>query len=212
MTKERIIFLNGSSSAGKSTLAATLQKRLAEPYRYMSLDNYLQQFGKMVSEYQKLGQSILPSKPTLNYPPKFSPPSGLGGLPFLQLVPRFHQAVAAAANAGNRVIVDHVLQHEEWLKECLTLFEGLEVVFVGLYCPLEELERRELRRGDREPGLAKFQHQRVHAHGVYDIELDTSALTPEKCASIIVQYINSGNSPTAFEKLRQNLRNGNDDE
>ena len=178
----------------------------------MSLDDYLQQFGKMVSEYQKLGQSILPSKPTLNYPPKFSPPSGLEGFAFLRLVPKFHQSVAAAANAGHRVIVDHVLAHEVWLKECLTLFEGLEVIFVGLYCPLEELERRERRRGDREIGLAKFQHQIVHAHGVYDIELDTSALTSEECASIIVQYINSDNSPTAFEQLRQNLRNGNEGE
>ena len=212
MTKGRIIFLNGSSSAGKSTLAATLQKRLDEPYSCMSLDDYLQQFGKMVSEYQKLGQSILPSKPTLNYPPKFSPPPGLEGLASLLLVPKFHQSVAAAVNAGHRVIVDHVLAHEAWLKECLTLFEGLEVIFVGLYCPLEELERRERRRGDREIGLAKFQHQRVHAHGVYDIELDTSALTPEACASTIVQYINSGNSPTAFEQLRQNLRNGNEGE
>src|SRR5688572_15798507 len=170
MTKGRIIFLNGSSSAGKSTLAATLQKRLDEPYRYMSLDDYLQQFGKMVSEYQKLGQATLPARPALNYPPKFSPPPGLEDLASLRLVPKFHQSVAAAANASHRVIVDHVLEHEVWLKECLTLFEGLEVIFVGVYCPLEELERREKRRGGREIGLARFQHQIVHAHGVYDIE------------------------------------------
>ncbi len=212
MAKGRIIFLNGSSSAGKSTLAATLQETLDEPYRYMSLDNYLKQFGKMVSEYQKLGQPSLPPRSALNHPPKFAPPSGLGGIPFQSLVPKFHQAVAATANSGNRVIVDHVLQHEVWLEECLTLFEGLEVIFVGLYCPLEELERRERRRGDREIGSAKFQHQIVHAHGVYDIELDTSALSPEKCASIIVEYVNSGISPTAFEQLRQSLQNGDEGE
>jgi len=130
---------------------------------------------------------------------------GLGGLTILQLVPKFHQSVAVAANSGKRVIVDHVLEQKVWLKECLTLFEGLEVIFVGLYCSLEELERREIRRGDRETGLARFQYQRVHTHGIYDIELDTSTMTAETCTSIIVKYINAGNAPTAFEQLRQNL-------
>ena len=124
-----------------------------------------------------------------------------------QQISRFHHAVAAKANLGNRVIVDHVLAQSAWLEECVTLFDGLEVIFVGVHCPLEELERREINRGDRQIGLTRYQYRQVHAHGIYDIELDTSNLTPEECASIIVEYVNSGSSPTAFEQLRQNLEN-----
>ena len=37
---------------------------------------------------------------------------------------------------------------------------------------LAELERREAER-DREPGTARYQYERVHAHGLYDVEVDT---------------------------------------
>src|SRR5690606_4329425 len=89
----------------------------------------------------------------------------------------FHRAVAALAEAGNRVIVDHVLQEEGWLEECVERWAGLDVLFVGVRCPVEVAERREAERGDREAGTARYQHDRVHAHGVYDVEVDTSALT-----------------------------------
>ena len=204
MIKGQIIFLNGTSSSGKSTLAATLQKTLDQPYHYMSLDRYVHQSEKLFSGYQKLDQAAAASSPVINHPKLLSSPEP-SGLFFISVVPRFHQAIAAVANSGKRVIVDHVLDQKVWLKECATLLKGFEVIFVGLHCPLEELERREISRGDRTRGLARNQYQRVHAHSIYDIELDTSALTPDACAAIVVEYINSDRSPTAFKQLMQNF-------
>jgi chloramphenicol 3-O-phosphotransferase len=40
MASGRIIFLNGSSSAGKTTLASTLQQLLDEPYQHIALDQF----------------------------------------------------------------------------------------------------------------------------------------------------------------------------
>jgi len=89
------------------------------------------------------------------------------------------------------------------LKECLELFEGFEVVFIGIKCPLDELERREALRGDRAQGLARWQYERVHAHNAYDIEVDTSVFTPEECAGTIIEYLNTEKVPKAFELLRK---------
>jgi chloramphenicol 3-O phosphotransferase len=135
MAKGQIIFLNGASSSGKSTLAITLQKALDKPYLYMSIDYHLYRFTKFISEYQRIGQSKFPAVSTVNQPQEFLiSRRGLGSLLFQQ-IPQFHHAVAAKANSGERVIVDHVLEQGVWLEECEALFDGLEVIFVGVHCP-----------------------------------------------------------------------------
>ena len=42
MTTGKVIFLNGSSSAGKTTLAIMLQQLLPEPYQHVALDGDLE--------------------------------------------------------------------------------------------------------------------------------------------------------------------------
>ena len=46
---------------------------------------------------------------------------------------------------------------------------------------------------------------RIHAHGIYDFEVDTSLLSPEACALAIQQAI-SGRAPTALRRLRDRRR------
>ncbi|WP_281410999.1 hypothetical protein [Mesorhizobium sp. NZP2077] len=53
--------------------------------------------------------------------------------------------------------------------------------------PLEVLEVREAQRADRLPGLARWQYDRVHKGTRYDLEVDTSRLTPLECAQRIQQ-------------------------
>jgi len=70
----------------------------------------------------------------------------------------FHTAAAAMTRAGNLVIVDDVLEdNPPWVENLLELFDGLEVVLIGVHCPLEELERRERERKDRKEGMARLQ-------------------------------------------------------
>jgi chloramphenicol 3-O phosphotransferase len=114
----------------------------------------------------------------------------------------FHRAVAGMAAAGNTVVVDHVLSEPWRLSDCLALFPAADVVLVGVHCPLPELERRERERGDRPPGLAARQIGPVHAHGLYDIEVDTSITTPQDCAERIKAFLPGRPMPTAFEQLK----------
>ena len=116
------------------------------------------------------------------------------------MISGFHGAIAALVTAGNNVIVDHMLQEAAWGRECAALLAPFRAILVGVHCPLVELERREAARTDRSIGLAKFQWARVHAHQLYDLEVDTSTQRPEECAGHISTYLRAGQVPTAFRR------------
>jgi chloramphenicol 3-O phosphotransferase len=176
-----IIFLNGASSSGKSSIAKALQAVLEEPCIHLCIDDYLAAFQKGLWDKQEIVQRAWPN-----------------------IITGFHAAAAAIARAGSWVIMDDVLEEDPpWIEHCLELFEGLEVIFVGVHCPLEELEHREKERGNRKAGMARLQFEQVHAQAIYDIEVDTSVLSPEECVVRIVDYLDAGRRPTALEQLRE---------
>ena len=188
MTRDKgsgsILFLNGASSSGKSSIAKALQEILKEPCIHLCIDDYLGAFQKGLWDKQEIVQPAWPN-----------------------IIRGFHAAAAAIARAGNVVIVDDVLEKEPpWVENLLQLFDGLEVVFIGVHCPLEELERRESERGNRRAGMARLQFGQVHARAIYDVKVDTSVLSPEECAAIIVDYVNSGCYPMALEQLSERAR------
>jgi chloramphenicol 3-O phosphotransferase len=181
-TGGRVVFLNGASSSGKSSIAAALLERLDRPYFHMPVDG--------INAMRADGWAVR-----------------LGEEEFTKVLERtvlgFHRAVAGMAAAGNHIVVDHVLREPEWLADCLRVFDGIEVVFVGVHCPLPELRRREHARGDRATGRAEYHFSRVHAHREYDIECDTGRDTAAQCADQIVDHLRSGEPPRAFDRLRR---------
>jgi len=178
----RIIFLNGTSSSGKSSIASELLSVLETPYFSMAVDTF-----NALRARERTGELT---------------PAGLTeALRRTRL--GFHRAVAGMAAGGNDLVVDHVLSEGWRLTDCLRVLDGFEVVFVGVRCPLPELVRRERARGDRDAGLAALQFDQVHAHGIYDLEVDTSVHTARECAEQIKYYL--GNQPTAFDRLRELL-------
>ncbi|MDX8148347.1 AAA family ATPase [Lentzea sp. BCCO 10_0061] len=176
-----IIFLNGTSSSGKSSIAAELLKVLDTPYFHLAVDA----FGAMRAVERTLE---------------------LDGPAVTEVLRRtragFHRAVAGMAQAGNDLVVDHVLSEPWRLQDCLTVLDGLDVVLVGVHCPPDELERRERARGDRVPGVAAKQLQCVHQHGLYDFEVDTSTNSPLECALAIKDFLGQAPAQRAFDVLR----------
>ncbi len=43
--------------------------------------------------------------------------------------------------------------------------------------------------------------QSVHVPGIYDLELDTSILSPEECVGMILKRLEDGPPPTAFQRI-----------
>jgi chloramphenicol 3-O phosphotransferase len=180
----RIILLNGASGSGKTSIAEQLLLVLDEPWFHLPVDA----INAMRSRQRTLELS----------------PADLE-LVLARTRAGFHRAVAGMAAAGNDVIADHVLSERWRLLDCLAVFAAFDVVFVGVRCAPAELARRERLRGDREPGLALAQHERVHAHGRYDLECDTTNASPLDCALSIKAFLAGArdrNEPSAFDELR----------
>lgn len=106
------------------------------------------------------------------------------------------------ARAGNDIVTDHVLSEPWRLRDCLAVMAGIDVVFVGVRCSLDALQRREQQRGDRPLGTAARQIEQVHAHRIYDLEVDTSTNTVKTCSNQIKAFLGRGPSHRAFDQLR----------
>ena len=119
------------------------------------------------------------------------------------VVEGFHRAAAALAGSGNNLIIDHVLQEDEWLDQCLQCLAEYSVLFVGVKCPLAVLLEREKQRSDREPGTAEYQFSKVHSDRIYDVEVDTSVLSPEQCADEIMRALVDPATGSGFAEMRK---------
>jgi chloramphenicol 3-O phosphotransferase len=91
-------------------------------------------------------------------------------------------AIAAMAAQSNNLIVDEVMLDQEKPLEYRAPLAPFAVSFVGLFARLDVLEARERARGDRLPGLARWQYDRVHVGMTYDLEIDTTSASPLDCA------------------------------
>ncbi len=194
MNAGTIIYLNGPSSAGKTRLAHALQRILDEPYFHLSTDDFAACVLRRADGGEAFDGDVI--GPKLNR--------------------GFVRCIVALASSGLNVIVDDVLC-ESWrldgkvddesgadlLNQRLAALAPYSVLYVGVFCSLDELEQRERTRGDRSSGLARFQYNRVHAHSIYDVEVDTLLHTPEECAAEVKAALAHRRSPSAFERMWQ---------
>ncbi|MBI5946147.1 MAG: AAA family ATPase [Chloroflexi bacterium] len=181
-----IIFINGTSSSGKTTLLKALQNQLHEPYLDMGIDRFIWMLPKRYFD-RPLWDDVLGNA-------HHSGPVGL------TLFSGMHHAVAAAASRGNNILADHVFVEKAWVDECANLFAAMNAYLIGIRCPLEVLEQRERDRKDRTLGQARAQFDIIHKYTTYDLEVDTSLLTPEQCAKHVIERLKT--PPIAFKQLK----------
>ena len=181
----KVILLNGASSAGKSTLAAALQQQLSLPFWHYSIDHLA--FARVLP-HARIDSGEFPW-PTQR----------------LQFFEGFHRSIPAFAAAGNNLIVEHIIENESWLRRLVLLLESQDVFFVGLHCPLDELERRARLRGDRKVDEARADFQVTHTFGAYDFEC-TLMDGANDVASKLIKAWSARGSPSAFATMRSRLR------
>jgi chloramphenicol 3-O phosphotransferase len=144
----RIILLNGTSSAGKSTLAAALRPLLPETFCYYASDQLaLQGFRPVDPDARWKGRN--------------------------KFFDGFHRSIAAFAAAGLDLLVEHIIEHAEWAAELEALLRPFDFFKVGVHAPLSVLDEREQVRGDRALGEAR-EHLATHDHCTYDFDVETT--------------------------------------
>jgi chloramphenicol 3-O phosphotransferase len=98
--------------------------------------------------------------------------------------------------------VDDAIVAREMLDDWVVALTGVDVFFVGVHCAPAELMLRERARRDRIPGSAVATMKRVHAHAIYDLEVDSTATPSSALAAQIIAALETRRGPSAFERLR----------
>jgi len=190
VTPGRVVVLNGTSSSGKTTLAAALRDRFEaddECWVVYSQDHFTP---KLPRSWFKAGKNagrhadegfVLEVRDG-----EFDLRVGPIGHAILAA---YRGAVAAAAREGLNVIVDEVTMTQNEWDDWQVRLDGIDTTWVRVELPVDELERREAARGDRMIGHARYQLDIVHRFADYDLTVDTGALSPDEAAEAIVSFL-----------------------
>lgn len=214
--KSTIVVLNGSSASGKSTTQQELLKILDGLWLRVGEEQFFSQIVPPMgeSESQAHEAGLMKSVSTVidgkllwgvehtkdeHGPLVFLRVGPLG----LQVVHGMHRAFKAYADTGSNLVIDYIVHFPEWLPDLVKVFKNHRVYFVGVRIPLAVLEEREKARGTSPIGHARSSYDRIHAHEVYDVEVDTSKMSPEECAQTIKKYMDTHSEPQAFKILEK---------
>lgn len=176
MKKGRIIYLEGVSSSGKTTLARTLQARLPEPFFWLSGD----MFWEMAPPPKTFENKVI----------------------FPKVESATINTIKLFPDLGINVIIDFVPVGISYLvNNFIKNPYEFPVLYVNVTCPIEELRRRENERGDRQIGLAESQLAQLNPQDIYDITVDTFNNTTEECAEKIIEMLNYPEKIMALKNL-----------
>ena len=198
-----VILLNGTSSAGKTTLAKQLQQALPGCWQHMALDQFRD---GLPDHYRGLnapegttGAAGLNVVPNTAHDPAFT--EIVFGKDGQKMLRGMRRAMRAMIDAGVNIIIDDILLTPDFLRDYLEVFNENQVLLVGVRCDLAIIEDREAQRLGRFPGTAAGQFFSCHAHETYDVEVDTGRQSPAACAAKVIDAI--GQPPTAFARLHR---------
>ncbi len=166
MDKGRIIFLNGVTSSGKTSIVEALQAR-RDVFFYVVANDLFQEM---------VGEEYLRE----NYW-KY-----LGEVIFMM----YHTA-RLFSDMGKNVIIDGILVEREGVaphyERLLSILKDNPLDVVEVFCPLEICRERNIARGDRYETQSEEQNALMAKNIRYSMRVDTSIYSPEDCAEQIVR-------------------------
>lgn len=199
----RIVILNGAPRAGKSSIVTEIQETFDGAWMNLGVD---------------VARAMTP--------PRCQPGIGLRpgeeahpAFPFVPvLYAALYESIAAHSRAGLDVVADMGHHDAEVLRDCARRLVGLPVLLVGVRCPIEVImERRNASPAGRYaqgsedrpiPDPVSRLQEAVHDPGVYDLEVDTSILSPKQCAAAIRERLED---PTPARAIQRLASEGNSD-
>ncbi len=165
MEKGKIIFLNGVTSSGKTSIVEEMQD-YSDPFFYVVANDLFENTigdKHLQTDYWKyLSEAII----------------------------IMYHAAKLFSDSGKRVLIDGILVERPELtphyEQVKNIFDGYPLDIVELYCPLDICRQRNIERGDRREDQSDEQNKIMASNIRYSYSVDTSVNTPEECAEMII--------------------------
>jgi chloramphenicol 3-O phosphotransferase len=203
MSAGQIVILNGAPRSGKSSIAAVICDSFPGGWTNLGVDVWMAR----LPPDQRPGLGLRPGGERSDLEPAVRAQYAA-----------LYDAIAAESRGGINVVVD-VGHHDGYsrplgiLADCARRLAGLPVLFVGVRCPIETIMARRNAGGsgyvkgtpdDPVPAPVARWQEAVHAHGLYDVEVDTSKSSPAECAAMIRAVLDEGpQKQTAFRQIAE---------
>ena len=168
MSKGRIIFLNGVTSSGKTSIVEALQNR-DDCYFYVVANDLFQEM---------VGERFLRE----NYWEHLS----------WVIILMYHTA-KLYSDMGHDVLIDGILVERLELaphyQQLMDILKDNPLFIVEVACPLEVCRKRNIARGDRYENQSAEQAELMARDIRYAMTVHTDKNTPEECAEAIVREL-----------------------
>ncbi|WP_408894723.1 phosphotransferase-like protein [Paenibacillus taichungensis] len=168
MDKGKIIFLNGVTSSGKTSIVEAMQN-YSEPFFYVVANDLFE---------NTIGDKHL-QKDYWKY--------------LSEAIILMYHTAKLFSDHGKNVLIDGILVERPELKphydKVQDIFDGYSLDIVEVYCPLDLCRKRNIERGDRREDQSDEQTKIMSQHIHYSFSVDTSLNTPEECAEIIIKSV-----------------------
>ena len=171
MNKGRIIFLNGVTSAGKTSIVEALQDR-EDVFFYVVANDLFQEM---------VGERWL----TRNYWKELA-----------RVVLLMYRTAKVISDEGHHMLIDGILverpQFGGHLRQLLDIMKDSPLDIVEVACPLDVCRMRNIARGDRYETQSEEQAELMARDIPYSLRVETDRHTPEECAEQIVSALLKG--------------------
>jgi len=168
-----IIYLNWSSSAGKTTIIKQIQELTNKPLIHRSVDHFWDLLDeKFCAEWKlaHLGYKFIQKQDENGYIVKIEKWEIWKKIDKLMI-----ETIYNSAKNWFDVIVDDVLEYDYEINFVKKTLSDFNPVFVKVSCPLEIIKQREIDRGDRYRWLARGTIENIDKMNFkYDLIIDSS--------------------------------------
>lgn len=165
MQKGRILFLNGITSSGKTSIVDALQER-KEPFFYVVANDLFEQM---------IGERFLRE----DYWKYLS-----------EVIILMYHTAKLYSDMGKNVLIDGILVERAQIRphyqQLLEILKENPLDVVEVYCPLEVCRQRNIARGDRYETQSEEQAALMAKDIHYSMRVDTSCHSPSECAEQIL--------------------------
>ncbi len=168
MENGRIIFLNGVTSSGKTSIVESLQNQ-GDIFFYVVANDLFQ---------ETVGENYLRK----NYWKYLS-----------EVIIMMYHTAKLYSDMGKNVLIDGILVEREEIKphysQLLEILKNNPLDIVEIYCPLDICRQRNIIRGDRYETQSQEQYDLMAENIKYSAKVDTSIYSPEECAKKIIKEL-----------------------